>query len=76
MLKLSYRKQLSMSLGPLPSKVAETLGLSVTGTIGILLKAEKSGLIESAYNKAKELKDKGFHVSEELLENISKFKRT
>lgn len=57
-------------------KVAETLGLSVTGTIGILLKAEKSGLIESAYNKAKELKDKGFHVSEELLENISKFKRT
>ena len=52
-------------------KVAETLGLSVTGTIGILLKAEKSGLIESAYNKAKELKDKGFHVSDELLDDIS-----
>jgi predicted nucleic acid-binding protein len=57
-------------------KVAERLGLNVTGTIGILLKAEEMGLIESAYNKAKELKDIGFHVSDELLKDISKFKRT
>lgn len=56
-------------------KVAETLGLNVTGTIGILLKAEKMRLIESAYDKAKELKAKGFYVSDELLENISKFKK-
>ena len=57
-------------------KVAERLGLNVTGTIGILLKAEEMGFIESAYNKAKELKDKGFHISDELLKDISKFKRT
>lgn len=53
-------------------KIAETLGLDITGTIGILLKAEKLGLIESAYAKARELKDKGFFVSDELLEDISK----
>jgi len=37
-----------------------------------LLKAEKLGLIESAYAKARELKDKGFYVSDELMEDISK----
>ena len=55
-------------------KVAETLELNVTGTIGILLKAEKLGLIDSAYNKARELRDKGFYVSGQLLDDISKFK--
>ena len=54
-------------------KVAETLGLKVTGTIGVLLRAEKLGFIESAYKKTKELREKGFYVSNELLDNISKF---
>lgn len=54
-------------------KVAETLGLNVTGTIGILLKAEKMGLIKSSYEKAKDLRAKGFFVSDELLEDILKF---
>lgn len=53
-------------------KVAETLGLNITGTIGILLKAEKLGLIESAHAKAQELRDKGFYVSDELLKDISR----
>ncbi len=55
-------------------KVAETLDLNITGTIGILLKAENLGLIDSAYSKAKELKDIGFYVSDELLDDLSKFK--
>lgn len=55
-------------------KVAETLELNVTGTIGLLLKAENMGLIESAYDKAKELRDKGFYISKELLDKISGFK--
>lgn len=55
-------------------KVAETLELNVTGTIGILLKAENMALIESAYDKAKELRDKGFYVSDQLLDDISKRK--
>lgn len=56
-------------------KVTETLGINFTGTIGILLKAEKLGLIESSYNSAKELKNKGFYVSNELLNDIFKFKK-
>jgi predicted nucleic acid-binding protein len=56
-------------------RVAENMGLKVTGTIGVLIKAEKLGLIENAYNKAKELREKGFYVSDELLEDISKFKK-
>ena len=57
-------------------KIAETLMLNITGTIGILLKSEDSGFIESAYNKAKELREKGFYVSDELLDEISKFKKS
>ena len=54
-------------------KVAEDLGLSISGSIGVLLKAEKLGLIDSALKKTQELKDKGYYVSNELLNNISKF---
>jgi hypothetical protein len=54
-------------------KIAEDFGLPVSGTIGLLLKAEKAGLISSAFEKAKELKEMGFYVSNELLSEISKF---
>lgn len=54
-------------------KIAEDFGLTVSGTIGLLLKAEKTGLISSAFEKAKELKEMGFYVSDELLSEISKF---
>lgn len=122
MLKLSYQKQLSMSLELLPLNcysvkkvesplarllvsdlnlgkgesevialssetgiktiiddlrargIAEKLGLNVSGTIGVLLKAESSGLINSAYEKIRELREKGFYVSDELLNGISNFK--
>jgi len=55
-------------------RIAENMGLKITGTIGVLIKAEKLGLIESAYDKAKELREKGFNVSDELLGDISRFK--
>jgi len=55
-----------------PRKVAETLELNLTGTTGILLKAEKLGLINSAHDKARELREKGFYVSDQLLDDISK----
>lgn len=53
-------------------KFAESLGLKVAGTIGILLKAENSGFIPSAYKQAGELKKKGFYISDKLLEEIRK----
>lgn len=57
-------------------EIAAKLGLKVTGTIGILLKAENLGLINSAYEKAKELREKGFYVADELLNGLSKSKKT
>ena len=36
------------------------------------LKAEKLGLIDSAHDKTKELRNKGFYVSDQLLDDISK----
>jgi len=56
-------------------KVAENMGLKVTGTIGVLMKAERLGLIGSAHDKVREFREKGFYVSEELLEDISRFKK-
>jgi len=40
-----------------------------------LLKAEKLGFIGSAYDKAKELRNIGFYVSDQLLDGISKFRK-
>ncbi len=56
-------------------KVAENMGLKLTGTIGVLLKAERLGLIANAQEKVRELREKGFYVSEELLEDISRFEQ-
>lgn len=48
-------------------KVAKELDLKVTGTIGILLKAEEKGIIKSAYDKIMDLKSKGFYISDEII---------
>ena len=56
-------------------RVAQNMGLKITGTIGILLRAERSGLIESAEKKVRELKTKGFYISDELLERMARLRR-
>jgi len=72
---LAYETGMKIIIDDLKArKVAETLDLNFTGTIGVLLKAEKLALIDSAYDKTKELRSKGFYVSDQLLDDISKFK--
>jgi len=51
--------------------IAKTMGLKITGTIGLLLKSEQMKFIESAYEKVIELKNKGFYVSDALLKELS-----
>ncbi|MBW2204776.1 MAG: DUF3368 domain-containing protein [Deltaproteobacteria bacterium] len=72
---LAYESGMKIIVDDLKArKVAETLDLNFTGTIGILLKAERLKLIDSAYDKTKELKFKGFYVADQLLEDMSGFK--
>ena len=58
---------LDESLGRFYAKHA---GLRVTGTIGILVKAKKQGLISELKPLILELKDKGVWLSESLIERI------
>ena len=58
---------LDESLGRFHAKHA---GLRVTGTIGILVKAKKQGLISELKPLILELKDKGVWLSESLIERI------
>ena len=58
---------LDESLGRFHAKHA---GLRVTGTIGILVKAKKQGLISELKPLILELKEKGVWLSESLIERI------
>ncbi len=51
-------------------KIAKKHQLKVSGTIGILMKMEGKGLILSAYEEVLRLKEKGFYVSNEIIENL------
>ena len=53
-------------------KIAAQLGIVFSGSLGVLLKAEKSGFIDSAYKKAIELTNKGFYISDRILEDMKK----
>jgi predicted nucleic acid-binding protein len=47
-------------------KVAEKLGLTVTGTLGVIIKAKKNGKIPSIKPYLKTIRETDFRVSEEL----------
>jgi len=51
---------------------AKRLGLKVTGTLGILLRAKKHGLVKSLREELNRLKETGFRVSKSLEEEILK----
>ena len=51
-------------------KTAEYLGLTVTGTIGILIKAKQNGIISQVGPLLKEIIQNGFYISDRLLSVI------
>ena len=51
-------------------KTAEYLGLTVTGTIGILIKAKQNGIISQVRPLLKEIIQNGFYISDRLLSVI------
>lgn len=50
--------------------VARTLGLKVTGTIGILIKAKREGMIQSLKNEIDKLMRTGFWMNKKLYKRI------
>ena len=52
---------------------AKQLGLEITGTIGILLKAKKLGFLDDIGTEIQNLKNAGMHISDELIANILKY---
>jgi len=49
---------------------AKQFGLNVTGTLGVLLKARKMGLIENLEQDILKLINAGIHVSDEIIKRI------
>ena len=52
--------------------VAEYLGLEVTGTLGILLKAKQNSWIESFTESANAMSDQGIHYNQALIKKLAK----
>ena len=53
-------------------KVAAKLGVKLTGTIGLLMKAQEKGLVESSSKTALDLRKVGFRISDGIIEELKK----
>lgn len=51
-------------------KTAKYLGLTVTGTMGVLLKGKRLGIIEEIKSLLQEMKKRGFYVSDGLMKLV------
>ena len=56
-------------------KTAEYLGLTLTGTIGILIKAKENGYISAVMPIVNEMEHEGIYFSEKLKEQIARISR-
>ena len=46
---------------------AKNLGLTVTGTLGVLIKAKQSGIISSVKNAITKIQSNGFYINENII---------
>ena len=53
-------------------KTAKYLGLTVTGTLGVLLKAKKCGVLTSVKNAITKIQGNGFYINEKIVEMVIK----
>lgn len=53
-------------------RVAKRMAIKVTGTIGLLMRAEKEGIVASSYDIALKLREVGFYLSDSVLEGLRK----
>lgn len=48
-------------------KTAKYLGLTVTGILGVLIKAKQSGIISSVKNAITKIQSNGFYINENII---------
>ena len=53
-------------------KTAEYIGLNLTGTVGVLIKARKNGYIDSVMSIVQTMEQNGIYYSEQLKKQIQK----
>ena len=53
-------------------KTAKYLGLTVTGTMGVLLKAKAEGLITEVSPLLSKIKENGFYISDRIVDLVLK----
>lgn len=53
-------------------KIAEQLGLTITGTLGVIIRAKQKGIIDSVLSIVERLKSSGFRISVEPDNEIKK----
>lgn len=53
-------------------KLAERLGLAVTGTLGVIIRAKNNGIITSIKPYLNKIRDTNFRISEELEQDALK----
>ena len=51
-------------------KIAESLNIEIIGTLGIILFANKQGLIKDVLNTIQKLTNEGFRLSEKLIDSL------
>jgi len=51
-------------------RIAKSLGLKVRGTLGILLELKRKGLIDAVKPFIRKMLEKGYYLSEELVEEV------
>ncbi|MCW7479427.1 DUF3368 domain-containing protein [Leptospira bandrabouensis] len=57
-------------------KIAKNLGLKITGTLGILAKAKKLGIIDDLEKQINELQRKGIWISESVINEIRRIDKS
>lgn len=68
---LAYTSGSTLLLDDLKArKTARTLGCSISGTIGVLVKMERMGLILNAYDEIMKLRNMGFRIADNVLTQL------
>ena len=61
----------------IPREIAKSLGLKVAGTVGLIYEALKRGIAQGDFEEiVLEMKRRGVWISEEIIEEVKRLKRS